>query len=62
MLGAEGFNSVSNTHSCLHSNYMGQNILRKERILHVSALEKGDGESLEAYKFILLHLIKFLVN
>jgi hypothetical protein len=59
MLGAEELNSVSNTHSCLHSNCMGKNILRKECVLHVSALEKGDGEVLEAYRFILLHLIVF---
>jgi hypothetical protein len=57
MLGAEGLNSVSNTIHVYTANYMVQNILRRECILHVSVLEKGDGEMLEAYKFILIHLM-----
>jgi len=38
---------------------MDRNIVMKEHILRVSVLEKGDGEMLQAYKFILLHLIVF---
>jgi len=39
---------------------MDRNTVMKERILHVSVLEKGeDGEMLQAYKFVLLHLTVF---